>query len=76
MRKRKLSGAEAVYGFAGWLTSRTAVSGPWSRQHNACAAADACAEFCKANGLRIHRRSKWYKVLIHPTDKIRYPQEP
>ena len=76
MKKRKLNGAEAVFGFMGWLTSRVDVSGPFSGCHNAAEAAELCAEFCKANGLVVKRNSKFYRILKHPTDKTYWPQRP
>lgn len=74
MKKRGLNGAEAVYGFAAWLTTRTEAVGPFGASHNAAQAAELCNEFCLANNLHIHRRSIWYRILVHPTDKKVYPK--
>lgn len=63
--EQKLNGAEAVFGFMGWLTSRRAVSGPFSSAHDASQAAELADEFCKVNRLRIGDEG-WYKLLVHP----------
>ena len=49
--------SEALFGFMGWLTSREAVSGPFSAAQNATQAADLVAEFCKSQGWEFPRDS-------------------
>ena len=45
--------AEALFAFAGWLTSRDEKIGPFSAKHNAAPLADAVAQFCNENGLPL-----------------------
>lgn len=61
----KLTASEALYGFAGWLTSR---ENPvtLSANHEASTAADLVAEFIKANDLGDVSREDWHKFLTHP----------
>lgn len=62
--KMKLSASEAVYGFCGWLTSRTEETKMGSS--NDCAiVADRIKEFCETNKLEEPREG-WDKNLIHP----------
>lgn len=64
-REHKLTATEALYGFAGWLTSReTAVT--MSANHEASTAANLVAEFVKANDLGDVSREDWHKFLTHP----------
>ena len=59
-----LSASEALYGFAGWLTTRSEPVTMGDR--NDCAiVADLVHEFCKVNDLS-EPRSGWEKVLVHP----------
>ena len=62
-----LTAAEALYGFAGWLTSR-GVPITLSCLHDASIAAELVDEFCKANELPDPRPG-W-------SDRLRYPIEP
>ncbi len=59
-----LSASEALYGFAGWLTSRPERT-VMSSKDDAAIIADLVHEFCKVNDLS-ELRSGWEKVLIHP----------
>ena len=60
----ELSASEALYGFAGWLTTRdTAVT--FSAKHDAALAADLVNAFVGANGLESPRDG-WEKQLKHP----------
>lgn len=59
-----LTASEALYGFAGWLTSRDkAVTA--SARHDAAVWATLVQEFCDANGLEPPRES-WEHNLVHP----------
>jgi hypothetical protein len=68
----ELNGAEALYAFMGWLTSRKSVSGPYSRVHDAAPAATLVNAFCKANNLEIED-SLWHKKIVHPDNKFSGP---
>lgn len=62
-----LSASEALFGFAGWLTSRskrTVMSG----KDDAAVIADLVGEFCNVNKLPEPRQG-WDKLLIHPSDE-------
>jgi hypothetical protein len=43
----------AVLAFAGWLTSRDEVSGPFSARHNAAEMARLTGMFCDAQGWKV-----------------------
>ena len=45
--------ADAIYGFAAWLTTRSEQSGPFSRYEDSATAAQLVGEFCRYNGWRI-----------------------
>lgn len=61
---KKLQGAEILYGFCGWLTTREkAVT--MSHKHNAAVAAELIKEFAEVNGLD-KPRDHWEDALIHP----------
>ena len=63
----QLSGSEAVFGFAGWLTSRDeAVTA--GAKHDAAIWAELVDEFCKTNKL-TEPRDMWDELLTHPPDK-------
>lgn len=65
MDDHKLTAAEALYGFMGWLTCReTPVT--FSANHEASTAAELVAEFCKVNNLGDVSREDWHKFLTHP----------
>jgi len=60
----RLTGSEAVFGFAAWLTTRDeAVT--FSAQHDAAPAAELVHEFCKANVLTDPREG-WSDQVIRP----------
>ncbi len=63
-KSKELTGSEALYGFAGWLTSREERT-VMSSSDDAAGIADLVAEFCKVNNLR-EPRSRWEKRLVHP----------
>ena len=60
-----MSASEAVYGFAGWLTSRSERV-VMSSKDDAAAVADLVAEFCRVNDL-AEPREGWTDNLVHPT---------
>ena len=60
----KLSASEAVYGFAGWLTSRSQVVTMGSN-YDAAVVAELVAEFIKANNL-TDPSNDWEGNLVHP----------
>lgn len=66
MDAHKLTAAEALYGFAGWLTGRRDPV-TLSAEHDAAVAAELVAEFCKANNLGDVSREDWHKFLKHPS---------
>lgn len=61
-----LTASEALFGFAGWLTSRQEVV-TFSRTHDAAKAADLVAEFMKENKLP-YPRDHWVRNLVHPKE--------
>jgi len=62
-----MNASEALYGFAGWLTSRDEVI-VMSARDNAAPAAEAVAEFMKVNNLP-DVRDGWEKKLTPPPAK-------
>ena len=60
----KLTAAEALYGFGGWLTSREAVC-TFSEKHDAGVMADLIGYFAKVNELEDPRPG-WESNLTHP----------
>lgn len=60
---RSLSASEALYGFVGWLTSRSEPV-TMSDKDNAACAVDLVDEFCKANNLP-EPRDGWSDLLVH-----------
>jgi hypothetical protein len=65
----ELNGAEALYAFMGWLTSRNAVSGPFSGKHLATSAADLVNAFCVVNKLEI-KDPNWHHNIVRPDDRL------
>lgn len=65
-KPKKLSASEAVFGFAGWLTTRDEQV-VMSAHDEAGRVAELCAIFCKVNGLAEPRRN-WANALTHPTE--------
>ncbi len=63
----KLSPSEAVYGFAGWLTTQDDKT-VMSSTDNAAPIAEKVAEFNKTNKLK-EPKDRWEKNLIHPKKK-------
>lgn len=59
-----LSASEALYGFAGWLTSRDEKA-TFSSKDNAAIAAELVDAFCKANNLELPRE-RFNEWLNHP----------
>ena len=62
--ENKLSASEAVYGFAGWLTTRNKKIVA-SASDDASVWAEAVDAFCKANHLD-DPRDNWQQNLTHP----------
>ncbi len=60
-----LSASEALFGFAGWLTTRNEKITA-SSHHDAAVWANVVDEFCKANNL-TDPRDDWSDRLTHPT---------
>ena len=64
--KDELTASEALFGFAGWITTRsqsiTAGAG-----YDAAGWAALVAEFCETNKLKKPRKS-WPKHLTHPKE--------
>jgi hypothetical protein len=69
MSETKVLPSEALFGFMGWLTSRGAVSGPFSASHDASSAAELVAEFVKSQGWEMPR-DEFPKMLAE------YPASP
>ena len=61
---KSLSGSEAVYGFAAWLTTRKE-SITMSAKHDSAAVCDLVKRFCDENHLN-EPRNNWADNLIHP----------
>ena len=61
-----LSPSEALFGFAGWLTTRSK-SVTFSSHDNAGPAAELVDTFCKVNKME-EPRERWEKLLIHPKE--------
>jgi len=65
MKKQELTASEALYGFAGWLTTREeAVTA--SAHHDATIWAELAVTFIKENKLDSPREG-WENNLIHPS---------
>ena len=62
--------ATALFAFAGWLTSRDEVAGPFSARHLATPAAQLVQKFCDAQGWKMddERYTRQIKLL-----KQKYP---
>lgn len=58
----KMGEAGALYAFMGWLTSRDAVSGPFSATHEASSAAELVNEYCQAQGWEI-TDAHWHRHI-------------
>ena len=69
----KLTAAEAVFGFAGWLTSRPEKTVMSSADDAACIAR-LCGQFIKENGL-AEPRDRWENNLIHPSGECSHGNE-
>lgn len=63
--EKEMNAAEAVYGFAGWLTSRNEKT-IMSSSNDAAPIADLIAQFCKENKL-TKPRDHWKSNLTHPS---------
>ena len=61
----KLTAAEAVFGFAGWLTARPEKTVMSSTDDAACIAC-LCGQFITENGLS-EPRGGWEHNLVHPS---------
>jgi len=60
----ELSASEALYGFAGWLTSQeTPITA--GATYDCSVWAEKVDQFCKANEL-LEPREGWHKKLKHP----------
>lgn len=62
-----LLASEALYGFAGWLTSRDEMT-VMSATDDAAPIAQLVDRFCKANKL-AEPRNGWSRRLVHPTEQ-------
>jgi len=60
----EMTASEALYGFAGWLTSRDQQV-VFSSRDNAALAADLVCEFCSVNKLSVPRND-WTDKIIMP----------
>ena len=63
-----LNPSEAVYGFAGWLTTRDAET-IMSSRHDCAVIAKLVEEFCAANCLPPVSEN-WPNNLIHPSGEV------
>jgi hypothetical protein len=63
----KLSASEALYGFGGWLTTRSQPV-TISAKHEAAIVADLVNQFCEANNLP-DPRDGWSESLVHPEER-------
>ena len=61
---KELNPSEAVYGFAGWLTTREEET-RMGANHNCAIVADLVKIFCEANSL-LDVSEDWPNNLIHP----------
>lgn len=66
MSELKLSASEALYGFVGWLTTRSART-VMSLRDNASPIAELVATFCRENELEP-TRERWSLLLKHPVE--------
>ncbi len=66
-KSSQLSGSEAVYGFAGWLTSRSEKT-TMSSSNDAAVIAELVDLFCQTNNLD-EPRDKWSEWLKHPKNE-------
>lgn len=60
----KLSASEAIYGFAGWLTTREKVT-QMGANYDCNIIADLVNAFCDTNNL-VEPRDNWTDNLTHP----------
>ena len=60
----KLNASEALYGFAGWLTSQTEPI-TIGADHDVAVWAEKVLDFCEANNLP-ELREGWQKRLVYP----------
>ncbi len=67
----KLTAAEAVFGFAAWLTCRTEKT-MMSSSDDVAPIIELVVLFCKENGLE-NPRNGWENNLIHPTGECSGP---
>lgn len=63
-KKIQLTGSEAVFGFAAWLTTRIEIT-MMSSRHDSAPIAELVSEFIDTNGLEDPREN-WEKILKHP----------
>jgi hypothetical protein len=73
MNTDKLTAAEAVFGFAAWLTTKEGDT-LMGRSHDAAPIADLCQEFVKVNSLS-EPREDWHHNLIHPSGECSHGNE-
>ena len=66
MTENELSASEALFGFAGWLTTRDKTVS-MGALHECGAVADLVIQFCEVNNL-TEPREGWEKRLTHPTE--------
>lgn len=61
---KEMSASEAIFGFAGWLTTRK-VEVCAGASRDASVWAELCQQFCDTNKLQAPREN-WAKYLTHP----------
>lgn len=66
-----LNPSEAVYGFVGWLTTRTEKT-VMSSSDDCAPIVELIAEFCKVNNL-ADPSEHWHLNLIHPSGEVAVP---
>lgn len=68
--------AEVLYGFAGWLTSREDVAGPFSSKHEASAMAELVAAFIESQELASPREDFHRHLRPYPAGPKQSQEEP
>ena len=66
---RRLSGSEAVFGFAAWLSAKDEMLDPNVQMDDCAMWAEWAKEFCDTNNL-AEPREEWATLLTHPPFKV------